>query len=211
MEDRLKYPRTPHLPWSPGATEDDRIMQNANLFFFEQEVVVTEKMDGECSTISREYTHARSVTSCNHPSRHWLKTFHGGMAHNIPENFRICGENMYAEHSLSYNDLESYFLVFSIWEKNRCLDWDTTLEYAELLGLTMVPVLWRGIWSEKKVRSIIDGLDLEKQEGVVVRRIQSFLHCDFGANLAKWVRKDHVQTDEHWMSKPVIPNKLRGM
>ena len=27
-------------------------------------------------------------------------------------------------------------------------------------------------------------------------------------NVAKWVRPNHVQTDEHWMWKDVVPNKL---
>lgn len=42
----VKYPRTYHLPWSPGATDDDRIIKSADVFK-DKEVVVTVKMDGE--------------------------------------------------------------------------------------------------------------------------------------------------------------------
>jgi hypothetical protein len=36
-------------------------------------------------------------------------------------------------------------LVFSIWNEQNALSWDETVEWAELLGLFTVPVLWRGI------------------------------------------------------------------
>ncbi|MEV0787225.1 RNA ligase family protein [Streptomyces sp. NPDC050423] len=43
---RTHYPRTPHLPWSPGAASDDvRLADLAGLTG--TEVVVTEKLDGE--------------------------------------------------------------------------------------------------------------------------------------------------------------------
>jgi len=42
-----KYPRTAHLPWSPGADDDDIIIDTVDSFVG-KEVVVTEKMDGEC-------------------------------------------------------------------------------------------------------------------------------------------------------------------
>ena len=55
----IKYPRTPHLPTSPGLTNDDRIIKDLSLLERSQ-VVITEKMDGENTTISRDYIHARS-------------------------------------------------------------------------------------------------------------------------------------------------------
>ena len=45
-----KYPRTPHLPWSPGASDDD--VRVADTAMSEgREVVVTEKLDGENTTL----------------------------------------------------------------------------------------------------------------------------------------------------------------
>ena len=57
-----KYPRTPHLPFSPGGTKDDRRLRDINCFVG-KEVVVTEKMDGENTSIYRDYYHARSINS----------------------------------------------------------------------------------------------------------------------------------------------------
>ena len=203
---KTKYPRTYHLPFSQGVTSDDKKLSSV-AHFHGKEIVMTEKMDGENTTISRDYTHARSLDSVDHPSRHWLKGFWSTICYNIPEDWRICGENLYAEHSLGYNDLTSYFQVFSIWnEKNECLSWDETEEWCNLLGLTLVPVLWRGTFDENFLRNY--KLDTEKHEGYVIRLADSFNFEDFDTSVAKWVRENHVTTDEHWMNKKVIPNKL---
>jgi hypothetical protein len=47
---RVRYPRTPHLPWSPGATDDDERILDASALEG-REVVVTEKLDGETTTL----------------------------------------------------------------------------------------------------------------------------------------------------------------
>ncbi len=39
-----KYPRTPHLPWSPGGTRDDRRLASVSRLL-DQELVITEKLD----------------------------------------------------------------------------------------------------------------------------------------------------------------------
>ena len=48
----MKYPRTFHLPDSPGATADDRIQHD--LSWLDGELVVTEKMDGGNLTFTRD-------------------------------------------------------------------------------------------------------------------------------------------------------------
>lgn len=57
-----KYPRTPHLPFSKGMTSDDKVLDNTNNFK-DKQVVVTEKMDGENTTIYKDFYHARSLDS----------------------------------------------------------------------------------------------------------------------------------------------------
>lgn len=48
-----------------------------------------------------------------------------------------------------------------------------------------------------------------EQEGYVVRLTSSFAYADFKYSAAKFVRKNHVQTDQHWMAKAVEPNMLK--
>ncbi len=205
---RFKYPRTPHLPWSPGVGGDDLVV-GVPESFLGGPIVVTEKMDGENTTLYSDGMHARSLDSRHHPSRNWIKNFQGSIGHLIPLGFRICGENLFAQHSIRYEELESYFYVFSIWDdNNHCLSWSETGEWCEKLGLARVPTMYTGPWDEQVMRDLT--FDLERVEGYVVRTARGFAHSEFSAHVAKWVRKGHVQTDEHWMHSAIQANGLRA-
>ncbi|MFG3237423.1 RNA ligase family protein [Streptomyces sp. NPDC048157] len=205
---RTHYPRTAHLPWSPGATSDDvRIADLAALTG--REVVVTEKLDGENITLYADGLHARSLDSAHHPSRGWVKALQGRIGARVPDGWRVCGENLFARHSIPYEDLESFFYGFSVWDGERCLDWDRTVEFLRDLGIPVPPVLWRGVFdarAEKALRALKP--DTGRQEGYVVRPADGFGAADFGRLVAKWVRPGHVQTDTHWMHSAVVPNGL---
>lgn len=211
---RVKYPRTFHLPWSPGVSDDDCVMNDPEEVFGGAEVVVTEKCDGECTTMYRDYLHARSLDYAPHRSRDYVKALHGRIAADIPENWRICGENLFAVHSIAYEALPACFLVFSIWnDRNECLPWDETVLWATLLGLHVVPVISRGAWSEEFVR-LSDDVDTSAlggyREGYVVRLSAGFHYRAFRRSAAKYVRRGHVQTDDHWKQREVVPNRLRA-
>jgi hypothetical protein len=198
------------MPFSPGISRDDRKLKTL-AHFQGEEVVITLKRDGENTSLYTDGFHAKSIDSRHHPSRDWLANWHARFAHDIPSGWRICGENMYARHSLGYTDLASYFEGFSVWdETNTALDWDVTLEMFELLSIVPVPVKWRGIFDERAVHRLIAELDLERDEGLVMRKAARIRYEDFGRSYAKWVRKGHVQTDDHWMHAAVVPNGLRA-
>lgn len=207
----VKYPRTHHVPWSPGMNEDDRMMKNMSNFEGKR-VIVTEKMDGENTTMYQDHFHARSVDSPNHPSRSWAKNFWGNIAADIPEYWRICAENLYAQHSVPYEDLASYLMGFSVWnEKNVCLSWDDTQEWFELFNIKSVPVLYDGIYDEKKIKALWTNDRWSTSEGNVMRLAESFSYADFRHSVAKFVREKHVQTNKHWMrGQPIIPNGIKS-
>ena len=202
----VKYPRTHHAPWSPKITDDDRI---ANFSLNGMNVVITEKLDGENTTMTKERIYARSLDSNNHPSRNWVKNYWSSIAYSIPDGWRICGENLYAKHSIEYNDLESYFIGFSIWDSNNiCLSWKDTVEYFNILDIKMPRILYEGLWNDY-LKDIHKNLDLKTCEGYVIRNSQSFEFRNFRKNVMKWVRPDHVQTHGHWMRSEIVKNKLK--
>lgn len=213
--ERYKYSRTHHLPWSPGATSDDKMHSEVETLFAGREVVVTEKSDGENTTIySDGYTHARSRDSKSHMSRDWVRQLaHRIGTEGLPASLRICGENVYARHSIAYNNLPSFFMVFGIYDGDTCLSWDETVEWCSLLGLHHVPVLYRGKWDEAKVKACWTGKSVlspgDDQEGYVVRNAAAFDVGAFSQNVAKMVRPNHVTTGSHWMHSAVVPNKVR--
>ncbi len=204
-----KYPRTFHLPWSPGLRNDDRKVETLETIFSAKSIVITEKLDGENTTMTPEICHARSLDSGPHPSRTVVRALHGEIKHMIPQGMRICGENMYAVHSIKYDALQSYFLVFNIWQNEICLSWEDTLEWCELLGLKTVPILWEGPPDPEIIHNFHRLIDPQTQEGFVIRAAGQFTLEDFQKNTVKWVRANHIQTDEHWMSKPIEKNLLK--
>jgi hypothetical protein len=205
---RVKYPRTFHYATSPGASDDDKIHASTDQWQG-MEVIATEKLDGECTTLYHDYMHARSLDYEPHPSRTFIKRIWAEIAHDIPEGLRLCGENVTAVHSIEYTDLEGYFYIFGIWENLKCLSWDDTVEYATLLHLPVVPVLYRGLWSDSLVSQLSASLDLNRQEGFVIRPAAAFQFGDFRRLVGKWVRKGHVQTSTHWKEQVVRYNGLR--
>lgn len=197
--DYVKYPRTYHLPWSPGINEDDRVVKDTSIFRG-RHVAVTLKMDGENFSGYRDYSHARSVDGRSHYTRDWAKNFWMQRSYNLPEGWKICAENMYAVHSIRYENLESYLLGFSIWDDcSVCLPWQSTKEWFELLEMPMVPILYEGIYDEELIKNLWKSLDPEKAEGYVIRNMDPFPLSDFRKNVAKFVRPNHVATTKHWM------------
>lgn len=210
---RHKYPRTPHMPFSPGVTKDDRVLRTLEAFAG-RGVVVTWKMDGENTTLYRNGFHARSLDSRHHPSRDWLARFHAQIAHEIPPGWRICGENLYARHTLAYEALPSYFMGFSVWDaRNVALGWVETLDVLSMLGITPVteiPELSGPFTSDARgaLERFVRRIDTTLHEGIVMRVADEFAYEDFGSSVAKWVRKEHVGTSRHWMHAQVVPNGL---
>lgn len=206
-----KYPRTFHVPWSQTVTDDDKKLSNMD-HFEGQQVVVTEKMDGENTTIYHNgYVHARSLSSDYHPSRTWVKQLAAKIAFQIPKNWRLCGENMFAKHSLAYNDLPGYFLLFAIYdENNTCLSWEDTVSYANLLQIPLVPSIYQGIYDQEKIIDAYKGQSIygKEAEGYVIRLQSSFDYQDFKTSVAKMVRENHVQTNKHWSQQSIVKNQL---
>lgn len=194
----MKYPRTSHLPYSPGATSDDKIMQDSDCFR-NKVVVVTEKLDGENCTFTNAGLYARSVSSTGGKLRERCKALWAAKRFLIPDGYRICGENMQWRHSISYNNLISPFYIFSVWKGDTCLSWSDTLQFSEILGIPTVPILFEGKFEE------IPEFDLTNKEGFVVRLSSEFR--DFPQSVAKYVRKNHVTTDQHW-SKNLVENVI---
>jgi len=98
FRDHAKYPRTYHLPSSPGAGRGDRVLRDASALKG-AEVVATVKMDGENTSIYRDHVHASSLDGGRHESRWPAWELQARVGHELPEGWRVCGENLYAREA----------------------------------------------------------------------------------------------------------------
>jgi len=196
---KRKFPRIGHLPNSKGLTKDDR---KNDIFCPSGPILMTEKMDGECTVIGYDYVHARSLDSDQ--SAKWRRDINyiaRKLFCNIPPEMRIIGENLYACHSIRYSHVP-LFQVFMITDKFGVLSWEETMEWCELLNLETVPVILNSAMPRGLPERVWkDAFNEEHHEGYVLRNADEFLEADWDENIAKYVRANHVQTDEHWTKK----------
>lgn len=221
-----KYGRTYHYGFSQGTTSDDRL----NFDWYEdiqklEQVVHTEKMDGENTCLNSIGVFARSHAA---PTRHvwseWLKPIQQSILSDLKsEELDIFGENMYAKHAIEYLDIEKHFYVFGMRKNGMWLSWEEVKFIADLFDMETAPEL--GIWTpsdytkedyQKGIEDIVSqpstfrsihaaGDEIGQpctMEGLVTRNINEFPATDRGGinqnHVFKWVRKDHVKTDAHW-------------
>jgi hypothetical protein len=189
---------------------DIEVEKNSN--FFADSILVH-----NC-TMHPFHIHARSIDTDNHPSRSWVKDLHAQKGYQIPPGWRVCGENMFAKHSIHYtnaksNALDTYFYMFSIWDdRNVCLSWKETEEWAELLGFTLVPVIYKGIWDMEVIEDLNKHMERHPDtiEGYVVRLSREFHYSEFRNVCGKYVRRDHVNNNHgHWTAQKIIKNELK--
>lgn len=208
-----KYPRTYHMPWSPGATSDDKKLFEGwfDKLYKGKEVVITEKLDGSntCFTCTEVYGRSHATPTRNP----WDKNLWGsdGLLWKVKPVIGVYefvfGENLYGVHSIEYNRLPEYFFVFNVYNnyEDKWYSWDDVVMMANCMEVPTVPVLYRGvIESEDELKKLVDKLMSEPstfgdtKEGVVMRLADEFAGDDFADCVCKYVRANHVQTDEHW-------------
>lgn len=208
MEHPDKYPRTLHWPTSPGVQSDDKIHRNIDRLIGVP-VSITEKMDGSNVTLCNGEVYARSTAV---PSQHaWhgmVRKHHAWKTQQLGPDYKICGEDMYAIHSIEYDGFreDETFRVFNILYKDTWLSFADRAALCQQLGLMMAPVWITGavFQNQKDVdqwlnNAMMMGSKLGPvNEGFVIQIEDAFHKDDFRNSVAKYVRAGHVQTDQHW-------------
>jgi hypothetical protein len=211
-----KFPRIAHFPFSPGAKNDDRIAEKGWFDFIKkQNLVFTEKLDGENTCLKKDGVFARTHAVPNHnPWATYLWPIYDTISSDLGD-LEIFGENMFAVHSIEYERLDSYFYVFGVRENGIWKSAEDAEFIAEYFGLKSAyqyanPFLSKELdvksLTEGKLELVIKRMATQSHfgdtcEGIVVRVADEFLDVGdstMGFNVLKYVRKNHVQTDEHW-------------
>lgn len=218
----MKYPRTPYFTFSDSADKED--VRESGYFdienFLNKELVVTIKMDGSNCLWTRDHIAARNGKQANGESFNYAKQMHSIVKDRIPENIYVYGEWLWAKHSILYEKdlaLDGYFQVFGIYDTEKSVwgSWQDVIRYSELLNVINVPAVRilpsvnNAKFLSEMITSIAKMVIKQGHEGIVVRNIDSFSNSDFNKNVAKYVRANHVQTDQYWSKHKIVINKVR--
>jgi len=185
------------------------------------EMIVEEKMDGANVGVIR---HSKGFAlqkrgSLVGPSVHEQFDFFHNWANyqnherimEVPKDTLIYGELLYAVHSVYYDVLPDFVLVFDVRQKGRWMTYDERSAFCEKHGFHMVPLIARGSFTKDEVKKLmpIKSAYGDFAEGMVVKRYAK--HGYFRAKIVKPAFIKIVEeSDEHWSQKSVKKNKLRA-
>lgn len=233
-----KYPSTRHLLplyWQSerGTAEERTGRDDTGLTevdsFLDTPLVATIKMDGSNAMLVKDHENpvrARNGTDARHESFDMLKDLYWD--HDvyavIPDHLQVFGEWLYAKHSIKYEDdtaLRSYFQVFGVFDTryNLWLSWPEVEYWANQIDFPTTPVVEEAALDStvyenehefvEKFTTLAERVVDAGHEGIVIRRKFPFHYGQFGEALGKYVRPNHVRTDEHWSHQQVEQNELR--
>jgi len=211
-----KYEKTYHVfPVTSKYNLDDTTIKRLLV----GEVVIEEKLDGANVGIVR-HKHGFALQKRNSlvgPSEHEQFGFFNNWAHlqnyekimALPTNNVILyGELLYAVHTIYYDKLPDYFLVFDVRIDGDWLDYDDRKEFCEKYGFHMVPLIARGSFTKDQLLKQMPAKSAfgDTVEGMVVKR-----YAKNGYFKGKLVRPEFIKTleeSEHWTKYNIRKNKL---
>lgn len=210
MKTPPKYPSTPHWPFSETVHRDDTVSVYPNSFVGEV-VIVTEKIDGGNTCLFNGEVYARSVAApCREGWMGMVRKHHGWKTNGSRfTDYAYYGEDIFGIHSIEYEPVreEDTFHLFAVQQTSQeyWCSWSVVEDAAKELDIPLAPVLFHGVFysqeditkffrEELKKPSCIGG----EREGFVMRTFSGFSNWDFRKSVCKYVRPNHVQTDQHW-------------
>lgn len=218
-----KFPRIFHAPNSPGLTRGDKRIGSLEQFKG-KDILITEKLDGSNVCLTSREVFARSHAKLpTHISFDMLKAVHARVRSEIPNDVSIFGEWLFAKHSILYETLPNYLMIFAVRVDFKSgmvwASWDETRRIAFNLGLEVVPTLVYacsplGITSASHLEALLSTRSKgpsaygQEKEGCVARIPGVIPDKMFSSLVVKYVRAHHVKTDEHWSHAKLIKNKL---
>lgn len=217
MSDFFRFPHTPHIAWlGKGQPRDDKVLavDEANQFLREA-VVLEEKVDGANLGLS---IGSDGVVRAQNRGRYlptpytgqfsrlnaWLACHESALHDALGDDRILFGEWLAATHSIAYDRLPDFFLVFDVYDRSAQRFWSTVRRnaLAERLGLGVIRSLGTGHFELAELkRRTLESSSAYRQgtcEGIYLRREDA----DWLLARAKLVHPDFVQgIAEHWQSR----------
>lgn len=225
VTDFFRFPHTPHIEWmSGGQPRGDKVLSPAEAAsFVAGEVTVEEKLDGANLGFSigsdgalraqnRGQYLLRPFTGQFARLNDWLAVHEDRLFDSLTESLIVFGEWCAARHSLGYDRLPDWWLVFDVYDRRAQRFWSTARrnQLAKSMGSAVVPCLYAGRVSLARLQGLVTS-ELSRFgevpiEGVIVRREDA----QWLRERAKLVRPDFTQAiTQHWRAGPLQWNRVR--
>ena len=222
--DFFRFPHTPHIVWlGEGVPRDDKVLSASEVkTLLSGEIVIEEKLDGANLGISispegnlRTQNRGQYLVEPHEGQFRelstWLKPREEALFEVLGGNLILFGEWVAARHSLDYDCLADWFLVFDVYDRQCQRFWSTTRrnELASQLGLNVVPKIFCGNISLDALKELLNSHHSKfrngSMEGIVVRRETK----EWLDERAKLVRPDFTQAiGDHWRNRKIEWNRL---
>jgi hypothetical protein len=218
-----KFPSTPHLFWlASSSLRPEKVLTTSEVKeFLSHPVAIEEKMDGSNLGISFDRSgrirfQNRGNFLSGKLSGQWEQLRAWGFQHEarlrelIHPGQILFGEWCYATHSIHYDHLPDWFMVFDVFDSEAQRFWSRTRrdELVASAGLATVPLLRVGNYCKDEIISMLNirsAYTKSPVEGV-------YLRIDQGCWLslrAKVVRPGFIQSiSEHWSKRQMVRNDL---
>ena len=224
MTEFVRFPHTPHLVWlGAGKPRDDKVLTPTEAGdLLKRPVVVEEKLDGANLGISLG---PKGVLRVQNRGQYlippytgqfsrvvsWLAPRQSELSEALGDTLILFGEWCAARHSLDYERLPDWLLVFDVFDRAEERFWSTRRrdKLVTTLGLASVPRLLEGQTSVEKLKKLVGEQSSSYRkgplEGVVVRQESS----EWLESRAKVVRGNFTQSiTEHWSRSELVWNKV---
>ena len=225
MRDFFRFPHTPHLAWlGSGVPREDKLLLPAEVeALLASNVLVEEKLDGanlgfSLTADGRIQAQNRGQYLAPSPTGQfarlpaWLAQHRDALLAALEPSLILFGEWCAARHSLDYDALPDWYLLFDVYDREAGRFWSTVRrdDLARLAGLSTVPRIASGRHTLSQLKAIVQTTpsrfrDRAPLEGIVVRH-------DIGPwceARAKLVRPDFTQAiDHHWRRRTVEWNRV---
>ncbi|MFT3660053.1 MAG: RNA ligase family protein [Gordonia sp. (in: high G+C Gram-positive bacteria)] len=220
MSEFFRFPSTTYLFQPDGVdVRDDKVLtESERAAFLARPLHVEEKLDGQNLGISvgpdglRFQARGSYVETGGRYFRgleNWVAARRTRLEEGLGDDLILFGEWCAVEHSVSYDALPDWFLVFDVYDRGLGAFWEIPLrdELAADLGLHTVPFLGEGRFEEDRLVRLMDttsAAGAHPMEGLVARTVD-----DGPPERAKVVRSNFVQQiEQHWMTGPQTMNRL---
>jgi len=129
----------------------------------------------------------------------------------LDQNMLVFGEWCAAQHSLDYDSLPDWWMVFDVYDRAARRFWsaDQRDAWAANYGFLTVPTLAQGRFTLKELIRIVQDSPSRYRKGPLEGIVARTTRAKWTEARAKLVRADFVQSiGEHWRNRPLVWNRL---